>query len=649
MIEASSTYSRGPLSVDAAATARLPLGKGAHGGPPFVYGFGMPDFFTPDATPAADIRSRVLSIAGMLSLGQYYPAAVQREYQWEPEQCEMLLNDLMRTFESSAAAESARAAFDEAQAAPVETAETIGEAELPPTVVIDAADTPVYYLGSIVVQQPAPGIYHLFDGLQRVTTLTILLAVLRDLVADRGLAAELDRVIVFAEDDRRRTYRHNLRSTQRMLREEVQPRGEAARPRRQRRNLTPSDQLVRDAVATFLKRLRGWTADRRDRFARWLLADVKIGQTEVGTARMGRQIFVSTNLYGVRLNKVDLFKGQLMDLAPDDATAQTVSERWARIQRLLGDDLEGLLIAVDFLARRESQGPECLTQLAAHIEQTTNPDAIGTWVGYLEGMATAWKELHAKMNAPGPRDVDKAIWKLSFLPWSEWKPLALLWYRQYMSRRNEAGRVPPQTWATFQRRFMALHGRCLAMTLAGYSADDRSRIIAKALAQASSGRDPLALALAFDKGAYNKMVRTLTAPLHDPIQRRCIVRWIESSLWIEPPAYIGQATVEHVLPQNPPAGSEWASEFPDDDDRFQYTHALGNLAPLDRDRQAAAGNKPYSEKRTVYEALPRFMMLEALQGEPHWTRETIKRRKKALIRHVFETLDLPIIERRREA
>ncbi len=340
----------------------------------------MADFFNLDPSPAQQIRSRVLNIADMLALGEYHPAAVQREYQWEPEQGEMLLNDLVRTFESGPAPETGEANDDApAPATPAgDAADDATSAALPPTVSIETLESRVYYLGSIVVQQPAPGIYHLFDGLQRVTTLTILLAILRDLSTEPALAAEIDRAIVLNEDGRRRIYRHNLRSTQRMLKEEVQPRGEAARVRRQRRNLSPSDQLIRATASTFLRRIKGWKPERRELFARWLLRDVKIGQTEVCSARMGRQIFVSTNLYGVRLNKVDLFKGQLMDLAPDDAAAQEVSQRWTRLQHLLGDDLEGFLVAVDFLARRESQGPESLTQLAAHIEQTTNPDSIGT-------------------------------------------------------------------------------------------------------------------------------------------------------------------------------------------------------------------------------------------------------------------------------
>jgi Protein of unknown function (DUF1524) len=41
-------------------------------------------------------------------------------------------------------------------------------------------------------------------------------------------------------------------------------------------------------------------------------------------------------------------------------------------------------------------------------------------------------------------------------------------------------------------------------------------------------------------------------------------------------------TVEHVLPQNPEAGSEWMKWFPDVAQRAGLVHTLGNLALLTR-------------------------------------------------------------------
>ena len=50
-----------------------------------------------------------------------------------------------------------------------------------------------YFLGSIVlVQQEGPNAFDVIDGQQRLTTLTILLSVLRSLSTDTGIAADLD-------------------------------------------------------------------------------------------------------------------------------------------------------------------------------------------------------------------------------------------------------------------------------------------------------------------------------------------------------------------------------------------------------------------------------------------------------------------------
>jgi len=606
----------------------------------------------PLAAPS-QIECRVLSVANLFAIGEFHPAPVQREYQWEATHCTRLLDDLVRTFEASRhSAERAPAATGGELPAKVGDAEEGGEDEdtldlgnLPPSPPAEPATSPIYYLGAIVTHLAAPGIFHIFDGLQRITTLTIVLAILRDLAADADLKRRLDNAIVLdaTATGARRRYRHNMRPLQVVLRQEVQPVGEALRRRRERRGLSAADVSVREATRVLLRIVRAWDSERRGAFADWLLEGVHIGLTEVGSARLGRQVFVSTNLQGKKLNQVDLFKGQLLDLASDDATAQQIANRWARIEADLGQSLHGFLVAIDFLTRCEPQGDDCLTHLAAHLEQTKDPDEIGKWLDYLMGMAAAWKELHEKLDWPGQHAPDPDIWRLGLFEWTEWKPLALLWYRQYLDRRNESGRVPERTWKAYTGRFKALHRRCMAMTLAGYSLSDRSLIIARAIRQATSGHNPLTGrgALTFSQGAQTKMVRTLVAPLHDGPVRSTIVRWLEASHWMHPPSYLAKATVEHVLPQNPAPGSSWPSEFPEDDDRFQYVHALGNLLPLDGARQPRAGNRDFADKAVIYRELPKFEMLHAALSEPNWNRDTIKRRKKALIRRVFEIMALP--------
>jgi hypothetical protein len=58
-------------------------------------------------------------------------------------------------------------------------------------------------------------------------------------------------------------------------------------------------------------------------------------------------------------------------------------------------------------------------------------------------------------------------------------------------------------------------------------------------------------------------------------------------------------TVEHVLPQNPSAG-QWIEWWPDEQQREQNVHRLGNLALLNRRQNSAAKNWDFKKKRDKY-------------------------------------------------
>lgn len=94
-------------------------------------------------------------------------------------------------------------------------------------------------------------------------------------------------------------------------------------------------------------------------------------------------------------------------------------------------------------------------------------------------------------------------------------------------------------------------------------------------------------------------------------------------------------TVEHVLPQNPPAGSQWASWFPNHQERARYTHCLGNLVLLSRARNTAAANYEFAHKKRAYFApgegeTPLALTAQVLR-EDRWTPAVVERRQRALL------------------
>lgn len=94
-------------------------------------------------------------------------------------------------------------------------------------------------------------------------------------------------------------------------------------------------------------------------------------------------------------------------------------------------------------------------------------------------------------------------------------------------------------------------------------------------------------------------------------------------------------TVEHVLPQNPSAGSRWLADFPSEADRDLWVHRLANLVLLTRRKNSQAGNLDFDEKKSKYfstkTGIANFALTSKVLGEKNWTLDVLKLRQADLI------------------
>jgi Protein of unknown function (DUF1524) len=185
----------------------------------------------------------------------------------------------------------------------------------------------------------------------------------------------------------------------------------------------------------------------------------------------------------------------------------------------------------------------------------------------------------------------------------------------------------------------------MGITLCGFSASDRERIFGRAIAQASRGDNPLSStgALAFNQLQINRIAETLRVPLTDQEMRSTLIRWFETMQHTPVvPEYLGQATVEHILPRRPSAGSDWLLAFPDVEERYLACNTLGNLAALDRVRNEKLKNAEFKAKVVVFEeASAEFVTLSAISGDQPWTSAAISDRTARLAGEIEAALDLP--------
>lgn len=573
------------------------------------------------------VISHTSTVEDLFATRTFIPASVQRDYQWNAPECETLLSDLVRAWRSQSPIVEPENGDD--------TGDDDIDADLGllPT---PSAQPPLpdYYLGALVTRTAPDGATEIYDGLQRITTLTILMAVLRDTVDDNALSNRLDGLVNLTPDKPRVM----LPARHPALYREIQKRGEAGKVRRN----PPTNDLqarIREAARTFRAAANGWSAQDQASFVDFLLHRVAIVIVHASVGRMARQIFVTTNLRGLPLNQADLFKGQILDIAPDEATAADMENSWSNIQFAVGDDLVPFLTAMDFITRRQEQSADCLQELIDHLGERVGPSKINAWLKRLTVFATAWRHLEQKLEKPGTTALDANIWRLGLFKWQQWKPLALLWHANFLIKSAKGRSTASE--AANERRFAQLHRRCMAFTLTGLTQSQRAELFGRAIQQTIKGYNPLSSSLVLTEALWKRIAEKLENPFVDEDRRVLLFRWLESLCWDIPPAYIAQGSLEHVLPQRPAPGSQWLLDFPDEDERHDLCNSLGNFALIDAESNTLLANADFGTKRGIIAGRSEsFKTLRGIDAMATWTEDDILYRTATLKRWIMDALHL---------
>lgn len=92
-------------------------------------------------------------------------------------------------------------------------------------------------------------------------------------------------------------------------------------------------------------------------------------------------------------------------------------------------------------------------------------------------------------------------------------------------------------------------------------------------------------------------------------------------------------TVEHVLPQNPKANSQWRRDF-SDDERILWTNRLANLVLISQKKNSALSNLDFEEKKSTYlkKRIDAFHANKIfIEKNKKWNPATLEKRQKELV------------------
>jgi Protein of unknown function DUF262/Protein of unknown function (DUF1524) len=484
-----------------------------------------------------------------------------------------------------------------------------------------------YFLATVLLMdetEPPDTAPHrdIVDGQQRLVTLTILLAVLRDLADDRGLdlASDIEDLlysgwsstgtaqprIVIAGHDRAFFERWVL-----------EPGSAHDIPLDD--DLTPAEQRMLEVREHFVSELSSIASDDLERFVDYVRRSCFFSVVTTRGIDRAHRMFTHLNYRGRSLARNDILKAHILENVSPERRGE-LTARWTAIEQRLGERFEELFSHIRTIAGRRRD--RVITGIEELVARTGSTEA------FFETTLEPYADILCAITA-GEAPTERSRSLLRYLDWigsAEWLPPVMAWWHKASGDTDGLER--------FLARFERL---AFCLRLVGIGADKRATRFNAVLAAIEAGRldepdSPLELTREEARNiAFN------LRNLHARSQLTCkllLLRLNEelagSPQILDPQLY----TVEHVLPQRPSRTSEWRSLFSNAEEREACTQSLGNLVLVTRGQNDRARNMELARKLDIYfdeKYGPVPHLTRELQGITTWRPADVQARQERLL------------------
>jgi hypothetical protein len=481
-----------------------------------------------------------------------------------------------------------------------------------------------YFIGQIVLVRNDYDEYEISDGQQRLATLSMIIAYVRDRLPDRtqhfqGLLMDEggQRPRLLLRDEDAGFYRGY-----------VQEPGHMA-------ELALLDEMGSDSKDAMIVAARTIAAELRemlDRDLEALMSYVVRSSTfnVVDAAERGcaATVYNTVNDRGLELSAADNIKCDLLEnsrLKSEEANA--AARKWEELEDVLGRArFAKLLNMMPFLLTGEhfiSPG-----DLAAFREQVEKAGGVRVFLfDKLPRYAAALRDIldGAVDVGAASADVNRRLALMKQLGEWHWAPAALAFLADH--------RHPDRAEAFFQ----ALDCFSFACAIGGDIIDNkvRARRFADAARYAGDLKKAISTqVLGLSNKEHVRMMERLHRSNRRDLQRRLLLWRIEAAM--PNGSILGEeddTNVEHILPKSG-EHDYWAARFPDKKLREDMTHMLGNFTLTTFKQNEACDRKPYPEKLKIYfetKGAPIHALTRQIRDIKEWSVDIIGERQEEMV------------------
>lgn len=511
----------------------------------------------------------------------------QRPYSWEDDQIEDLWDDIYSAFE---------------------------------------ANDPGYFLGPTILIRGRDGYLEVVDGQQRLTTLTILFCVLRDLHlasdkrivnAIRSLVDEKYRLRLITQENYQNQFEREI------LDQVGFPSGKLSQDEKK------AKKLINTAVI-FKERLEGLGSDKIKAFADYVLDKVIMITIVCSDEAFAVRLFQVLNTRGLDLSNSDLLKSYLYSRLDEDKRRQFIST-WNQVETIaseMDETLESLLTFYEYYVLASNPRRSLYEELQNRFKGQ-DPNKV---IWNLRNFARA---LNRVMNSN--LKIVNSFWDL---------PNQVFW-------KSILAAATVENYFSLDALVRELRRLYYSYWIAGYTTSKVKQLSFNLIRWTKEGK-------------RLKEIRTLinTKMLEDDVPKR-VAQALDEKVygypWLGPllalieyeqtdeskVSYINlgrDVNVDHILPQKWQSEPYWRNRWTKSQ-TDQWLHRIGNLTLLSGKKNIQASKSAFPEKKRIYrgkgiDGITGFIMTQKVARLRQWTENQARKRQKWIINQVKTVLDM---------
>lgn len=494
---------------------------------------------------------------------KYIIPSYQRPYSWNSDNAEQLIDDIFQSY---------------------------------------SANEKEYFIGSMICINKGSNTYEVVDGQQRLTTLSLIVSQLKNLIEHQGVKDDLQKRIlpidVYSDetDEPRLVVRKKEYDLYKHFILQNKSDYKPEKP-------TDTEKLFLENTKVIHLYLSEKSDTELKNLAKYILQNVFVVFVQTDDFASSFRLFNVLNNRGLPLSNADLLKNTLFEAAANsNKNSVQIENAWSQIEDMVGVNRLDKFLTLHKLSEKKDRDRVLQKGLDSFIDSLNNDfnqDAIEMSLMLMHSAKNYSRLIENDFNH---LKLKRKISSLIQLSTDEWIP-------PLMSFLNRITRKKDLTWEQFSTYVEIFEKIYMHGWFKKQLKSQREMVCYSALVAINNGKSYEEIIEHIIQHSDNEgFLSSLDFDMYEPRPNQVnLIKTILLRLDLEQQdesvikTYTGRITVEHILPQKL-SNKYWLTRF-SDEEHARWLHKLGNLTLISGSKNSEAQNSDFDKKKAIYEKL----------------------------------------------